>query len=233
MVKALFGGIIMKKLLLSILLATALVNTPNANASIWSKIGGCIFASIAGYTIYKISQNYIENKIINETVESLSLALTPNSTISRLPAKEEEKAFRKKAWLINLRKRVIAQINTKIQDNNLSYNHRIALSNSLQTISAACHAIDNLRTTNPYEQEYLEASRLDQIIENKLINSIILRFKPNNECTQAELLQKKEIDKRRTLIVSRLKHKFSNNFFNFGIASIIEGLGNIFASGLA
>ncbi|MDT8413652.1 MAG: hypothetical protein RQ875_14390 [Vicingaceae bacterium] len=193
----------MKKLLFKTLLIISLTATQASSAlstfdtakdtvsnCYSSKIGFGVVAVIAGYAagtfIYKAYKCYLENKIINETVDALFLSLTLNSTLAKLPKEEQEKAFRKKAWLISMRKRIISQLQ---QQKTLSKEHKAALNKALNNAYLAFNIVD-LFSKNPYEQDYVNASFLDTMIENNIINSILLQFKPNAECNQEELTKK-------------------------------------------
>lgn len=221
-------GMAMKKFLLSTLLFATLIDTPATHAissfdsisstvadlSPFAKVGTGALAVAAGYTAsilaYNSYQQYVENKIINETVEALFLSITLNSTIKKLPKTEREEAFRKKARLINLRKRIIARLEDVITNETLSAEHTAALNQNLQKALKAFALIDKIRNENPYEQEYAVASQLDQMIENNLINSILLRFKPDTECTQQERAKKQELTNRRSIIKQKLQDKIAN-----------------------
>ncbi len=156
---------------------------------------------------YQKSQHYVENKIIDETVDALVLALTTNATLQRLPQEERERAFRKKAKLINMRKRMLNRLINHVADttNGLSEAHRTLLQEDIELVKAIFTVVDLVRTQNPYEKEYAEASILDTAIENTVMNSIILMSKPENECTPKELSQKQQKAVRRDKIIAKLK----------------------------
>ncbi|MDR3550705.1 MAG: hypothetical protein P4L31_04785 [Candidatus Babeliales bacterium] len=219
----------MKKLLLGSMLACTLMCTPAgyamntfnpmaSTASTWSpavKMSAGILAGITGYTIgkylYAKYTAYVNNQIINETVDALYLSITLNNTIEKLPQSEREQAFRNKARYINIRKRVIAQLEDIAKQKSLSQEHHIALDNRLNRISFLFKCVDGMRNQNPYEDEYSVASRFDKIIEKNIINSIILNLKPDNECTQEEFTKKQALADRRSIISDKLQERISKN----------------------
>lgn len=167
--------------------------------------------SSAKYFNNNKSRNYIENKIVDEAVDYLALIFTLNSTIEKLPQKERENLLRQKAWLLNIRRRIINKLKDIINKPNLSEEYRFRLNGSLQKISKAFDLIDNLKEENIYEKEYKDPSWFDKIIENNIIESILSCFKPDPECTQKELQKKQEATKRIFNIISKLKNKVEYN----------------------
>lgn len=223
----------MKKLLLGTMFIIALISAPfghamnplASSAIPWSstaKVSAGILAGMTGYTLgkylYAKYTAYVNNKIINETVDALYLSITLNNTIEKLPQSEREQAYRKKAQCINARKRVIVQLTDIEKQASLSKQHSASLHKLLYRTSKIFNLVDSIRTQNPYEQDYIVASRLDKIVENSLIKSIILNLKPENECTQAELTKKQELAHRRSIIEHKLKNKIVENALdNYGI----------------
>lgn len=164
---------------------------------------------------YDQGKKYLESKIINETVDAITLALTRNSTIDTWPAVQKENALRKKAQLINMRKRVLAVLTDKVSDNSreLSQEHRNLLAYEVKRANNFFSIVDVVRKENPYEKEYEVASLVDQTIESYIISSIILELKPNAECTQKELNEKQTKMERKAKILAKLEHKVSKTIF--------------------
>lgn len=152
-------------------------------------------------------QEYVENKIVDTAVDAIVLMFTKNSTLQKLPAKKQEAALRKKARLINIRKRVLIQLNEKLEDTDhkLSSAHYDNLHGKVKMANIAFAIIDAVREENPYEKEYAQAGAIDKIIETKIIESIILETKPDSECTPGELKEKEIKAVRRAKILEKLK----------------------------
>lgn len=170
--------------------------------------GSCLAAGYAGYKLYHYGQEYLENRIIDEAVDAIQTGLTPVYTLQNMPAHKREEILKKKARLINIRKRIMAQLDRHVNGASaLSPQHKETIQEDLKLAKTACKLIDAVRTSNPYEAEYTQASTIDQIIEKNIINSILLVTKPDNECTQKELQQKKAKEIRKAKIVEKLKGK--------------------------
>ena len=170
-------------------------------------------ASYAGYQLFKFGyqkfQEYREDYILNATVESITTALYPLRLVQTLPAEEKEKILRRKAQLINQRKRIIAQLEEIIATNNvgLSQTHQEALKNQVAAIKLAFKAIDLFRKDNPYETDYLVPSYLDSITENAVVKGIILNLKPDCECTRQDTIEKEKSAARKAKLIAKLKTK--------------------------
>lgn len=218
-----------KSLVRSILFATiggAILTLPNSSIAFSScdditvtNAAKVAAIGLGAYATYKIAffcynqfNEYIENKIITEAADNFILAVTSNYTLQKLPVEQREKAFRRKARLIGMRKRIINDLKQKLSDsaNNFSSEHRKLLQEKIALADTLFAGIDLARTENPYEDEYGTASTIDAFIESKIINSIILTCKPKEECSIDELTQKQKIEARRTKIVQKASSKISS-----------------------
>lgn len=163
---------------------------------------------IAQYLINQ-SKNYIDQKIEDEIVETITLACTTNGSIEKLPQQEKEAALKKKAWFINVRKRILVKLNTLLNSstNLLSASHHTVLKATIASAQSIFSLVDLVRSTNPYENDYETPSYVDLAIEDQIIDSILLMSKPNAECTQAELAKKAAGKPRQARIAARLKSK--------------------------
>ena len=147
--------------------------------------------------------------------------MTLNTTIERLPEQDKEAAFRKKAQCINMRQRIITKLKTKLQDQDLSPKHKAILSEKLKKTSDIFAVIDTLRKPNPYEKEYLNASMLENLIENNFVNSVVLNLKPDNECSPKEIALKAELALKRSLIINKLENRIAKNIIDKALAVAI------------
>ncbi len=165
--------------------------------------------------IYAQSKEYLENKIIDETVDAIIVGLMPHSKLNNLSVPKREEILRKKARLIAMRKRICSQLEKKITDESiLSPEHKNKLQKNLEFGKKVFKIIDAFRLDNDFEKEYAATSFMDQTIENSILNSIILTTKPNAECTAQELLEKKTKEIRKAKIISKLKMHVSGIVFN-------------------
>lgn len=191
---------------------------------------------LCGYAAYKLAffcynqfNERIENKIITEAADNIVLALTSNSTLQKLPTQQRENAFRAKARLIGMRKRITTDLMQKLADsaNNFSAEHRKSLLGKVIFADSLFAAIDAVRGENPYEDEYETATTMDTFIESKIINSIILTCKPNEECSADELAQKQKIEARRVKIVQKASSKITSywgkKLLSLAIIALIVG----------
>lgn len=172
-------------------------------------LASCAAVGYLGYKFYYQGKEYLENKIIDETVDAIVVGLTPVSSLNGLPNEEREKVLRKKARLINMRKRVLVKLNDQIIDtsNSLSQLHRDAIQEDIYNAKTAFIIIDAFRIKNSYEKDYIVASKLDQYIEDNIVSSIILVKKPDVECTQQELNEKQAKEQCKAKIVAKLQRK--------------------------
>lgn len=78
---------------------------------VYYKYGNALLNKIKNYKNSFITsiKDTAQDKIEDEIVNSLMLAVTPNMFIAGLPKEEKEKLFRKKAQLINARIRILAK----------------------------------------------------------------------------------------------------------------------------
>lgn len=181
-------------------------------------VGAAAIAAATAYAGYKLiswGKHYIqekaENKIVDEMADSVFIALTRNKTINTWSKEEKEAAFRKKAWLINIRKRALNKLAGRIQGlGSISANHRANLNQGLQVANQAFKAIDAIRKRNTYEREYSVPTLLDNAVEDRIVDSLILAFKPKKECSSAELSKKAAAQSRRAKIVAKLRNKKIN-----------------------
>lgn len=167
--------------------------------------------AFAGYKLFNLCHDqfkqHIENKIVEQAADNIVLALTTNKTLEMLPAKKREEAFRNKAHLINMRKRVLATLNTKLKNDPFSPVHHKNLDDKLELANTVFTIVDLFRTENPYEKEYVNPTMYDTFIEDKIVDSIILSCKPTEECTPDELKLKTEIEARREKIIENVSNK--------------------------
>ena len=164
--------------------------------------GCCAAAGYAGYQFYQYSKEYVENRIVEETIQAIEVGLTPVSALDVLSSQDREAALRKKAQLINMRKRVMAALTTQID--TLSNQHKEIIQKDLVRAKKAFSIIDLFRKHNPYEKEYTIATSFDSLVENNIVSSIILTTKPDNECTQKELVEKQKKAERKAKILAKL-----------------------------
>lgn len=213
-----------KSLVRSILFATiggTILTLPNSSIAFPScddinatNVAKAAAFGLCGYVAYKLTyfcynqfNDHIENKIIIEAANNIVLALTSNHTIQKLPTQQREEAFRAKSRLIGMRKRIITNLKNMLADsaNNLSSEHHKALQDKISLADTLFAGIDLVRGENPYEDEYETATTMDAFIESKIINSIILTCKPNEECSLDELSQKQKLEARRDKIVQKAR----------------------------
>ena len=221
------------------LLAFSLMTTPALQAMDWFKglgasqqntlkiaaVGTVVVG--AGYALGKFAYNkykqYMKNRIIDESVEAVVLACTPNLKLSLLPEQARQDALRKKARLINIRKRVVTKLSEAVTHGSTfsSDDHRYALQKNMQYAETAFKLVDAIRFENPYEKEYTVASYVDTVVEKNVIDSLMLASKPDKECSSAELRKKQEIAQRREVILGKLKDRVSIVVLNKLISSTL------------
>lgn len=172
----------------------------------------------SGKLIVDQIKRYIEDRLVDEVLDMLALEFTPNFQIHKLPADECEAALRKKARLINIRKRVIATLALKTQE--LSCEHKKNIQRSIDSFNRLFAVVDAVRRENKYENEHNIASYIDRLIESIFVNSIILRTKPESECTKQELDQRKASLEKKVRLFKKIKER-GDAFILTKIASIL------------
>jgi hypothetical protein len=175
---------------------------------------GLALATVGAFAGYKLLnlchdqfKQHIENKIVEQAANNIVLALTANKTLQLLPESERVQAFKDKAHLINMRKRVLVTLNTTLKNDPFSPVHHKNLDDKLELANTVFTIVDLFRTENPYEKEYANPTMYDTFIENKIVDSIILSCKPTEECTPDELKLKSEIEARREKIIENVSNK--------------------------
>jgi hypothetical protein len=196
----------------------------------------------------------LEQKIIEQAVDDLYLALTRNSTIAAIEDEQERnEKFCKKAQLIQLRKNVLKKIKSKANSSTLelSYLHQWELKNKFLTpIMKLFATLDQLRgqveeperitmlgilksaaskteigqqllVKNPCEtgeitvpEGTLFAQMLERlkstVVEDAIVNSILLQYKPAKELTAEDRAKKEESAKRRQQVLVLFKEKIKS-----------------------
>jgi len=163
----------------------------------------------------KAYNQYLENKIINGTVEHIAVAVTPYTILT------PEATVRKKAQLICARKRIMATLADTIKTGALSPQHAAIVQKNVKTAEKIFKSIDLVRKKNPFEHEYLNATLFDKHMENSVIRSILLITKPDSECTPQELKEKQIRKARKAKIVDRLKIKVNDILLNKIMTTIL------------
>lgn len=171
---------------------------------------GVAAGALVGYKLYQFAYNkykqYNEQIIIDKTVDALIVSCMPVSLVKKLSPKERDELLQKKAWLINIRKRILNKLEEIVaHDNNLSKNHKEVISSKLKTAKTMFAVIDTFKLYNRFENDYKKASYLDTVIENRIINSLIISLKPIEECMPTDLATKQEIQARRKKVIERVK----------------------------
>lgn len=140
----------------------------------------------------------VEEKIVDETVKALKLVLTwDNSGL-------KPEALREKARLIQMRMRIMDALNNETKSQKLSVEHRKALSAMVTLAIPAFKFVDKYRSPIADEENFKTASIKDEFIESKIVESIILSYKPDAECTKKELQKKQEAIVRQEKITQHL-----------------------------
>lgn len=192
---------------------------PSLNEITATDVAKAATIGLGAYATYKLAffcynqfNEYIENKIITEAADNIVLAVTSNYTLQKLPEEQREKAFRAKARLIGMRKRILNDLKQKLSDpaNSFSSEHRKLLQEKITVADILFAAVDLVRIENPYEDEYETPTTMDAFIESKIINSIILTCKPKEECSTDELTQKQKIEARRAKIVQKAQAQITS-----------------------
>jgi hypothetical protein len=144
--------------------------------------------------------NYFNDFVTDQASDALILVLSPNVVLS-------DGQLRDKARLIQIRKRVLSKLIDQIeQDRKLKENRLLSL--FAASANHMCKALDCIRPINPYEPLYAYPSLVEQIQERVLLNSVILKFKPDAECTKEELDRKKTKYRRLFQVVVKAWKKF-------------------------
>lgn len=184
---------------------------------------GLSVAALGGYKIgsyfYKITRLKVENKIEDDVVQLIILSLTLNASINALPAKEREQKFRAKARCINIRMRVMNKLDDLISssESTLDATHKELLRKKIKPIKSFFDSLDDWRKLpfciqNPYEKEYREPTFTDKIFEQRMIDSILLSIKPDEECTAQELELKKSAEERKIRILKKVTDGIANQW---------------------
>jgi len=173
----------------------------------WSAKRTISFATVAaamvciyklGPQIYISIQDKIKTEVDEELVRCLVLMLTPNCFIQQLKGAERNIKFQKKARLTTSSRRVENRLKNLLESstNRLSDNHKKELKETLRKTKLIFDSVGFIDSgmsfliKNPFENDYKEPGYIDQIIENRIYESIILSSKPLNECTENEKLQR-------------------------------------------
>lgn len=169
-----------------------------------------------GKLLYNKIFNLFDEKVENEIVCQIILAFTSNSTIDKFSEPERESAFRKKAKLINMRLRVMEQIEilAHCRHSTFSKQHQMKLMNWYNKVKSTFSYIDIARESflslkNPYEQEYKNSTLITSVIEKQIIESIVFSCKPEAEYTAADIKKKNQITRRRINILRKLQNELS------------------------
>lgn len=171
-----------------------------------AKVGAVsVVAFYGGKLIVDKIKLYLEDRLIDELLDMLVLEFTPNFQIQKLPADQCEAALRKKARLINIRKRVIAALALRAKE--LSCEHQENIHRSIRSFKAVFKVVDAVRRENNYENDYKTASYVDRQIENSFVNSVILNTKPESECTKQELFQRKASLEAKVRLARKIKER--------------------------
>jgi hypothetical protein len=167
------------------------------------------------YVGYGYGKKYVEQKVIDEIVNDFVIACTTRATIEKLSPEKQEEILRKKAKLVTMRKRIINSLDEQIKaDTSLSTAHHDALASNIKLAQTAFEAIDFLRTENPFEKEYEEASMIDAVVENRIRAALIAAAKPADECTPQEIAASKAKEEMQAQLLERLQDKIPSLALN-------------------
>lgn len=209
------------------MLGILLLVTPQTQPKSWSFVSKIAVTAVAGFTIgkvvYNTAMNYLENKIVDETVHALYAGITFSNSIKNMSPSDREQALRQRAWLLNIRKRVTAALHARIDQGKLTMHHARALKTHLLKIESFLGALDYVTAENEYEHEYVNPTYVDSLIEHLIIRSILLQTKPDHECTVQELAKKEEMKKRKDIITHKLKDQLYANACD----KVLESMGMI------
>lgn len=163
-----------------------------------SVVAGC---SYIGYKLYKNVKIFktIENKIVDRMTNALASFLVHNDKLT-------DKELKDKAWINNIRKRVILRLRAK-DISMLSEQHQKAYTKSLARTRKFFSTLDFVYMPTKYDDNYVEPTALDVLIENKMVDSFVVSAKPEAECTQSELLKKQAAEKRSHEILIKITEK--------------------------
>lgn len=106
----------------------------------------CVVAIGGGVLIYKKFNNWLDQRIMHQAAEDVILALTPNTTIDTYPEPQRMDAFCRKIQLMNLRKRILTQLDTALVSGSLSPAHKENLQAYLKTAKLFFGALDTAFT---------------------------------------------------------------------------------------
>lgn len=142
---------------------------------------------------------------------------------------KEEKDFRDKARFISMRKNIMEKLQKQIPSIQNDA-HRSILDTEYKLATDLFNKVDQYRdnrksekseleryytTVDRYEKEYQGSMSIrrsiDQIIEDRLVASIILFTKPDSQCSPQELAQKKVNQERRIEIGQKVMQKLKDN----------------------
>lgn len=194
--------------------------TPTISGKKVAALAAGATAAVIGYKLvrysYALAKKYLEEKVHDKVVDTIVIALAPPSTLNALSSDKKEKALRTKAWITALRKRILSRLDEYLMHEGkvLSPAHQKTIATNLKRAQLTFTIIDIVRSTNPYGHDYDVASRLDQIIEKRIIQSLLLACKPDSECNAAELAQKKSQEENKTKIMAKLQSKVSGLVFD-------------------
>lgn len=161
--------------------------------------------------LYNQCKEYVADKIADASADAIVVAFTPKF---KIPADQLDQVMHKKAQLICMRKRVLLNLDRKLNTElpTISAEHRKALEANLKHANFVFGLIDKVRAENPFEKEYAIATRVEEIIENNIVNSMILEAKPTAECTPEEITKKQAMAKQRAKTLSKVKDKIAHTW---------------------
>ncbi|MDR3647146.1 MAG: hypothetical protein P4L22_06405 [Candidatus Babeliales bacterium] len=172
------------------------------------QIVGVLCGAYLGYNLIKKSysslKSNIEQEFENKFVHLIKLQFQSNKNCS-------DSELRDKAWAINIRK-CLKQKLSEISSSDSRWSTHF--DKALKKFIATFIIVDTTRSMlkslgNKYEQEYTKTyeqlSYIDKKLVDTLVNNILLKYKPENLCTEQEKLKKQEIKERAHRIQEKLK----------------------------
>ena len=189
------------------------INLSN-NHKIVLKTTVALTAAYYAYSYGKIAYIYISNKIAEKNEKELIRLIELQF---KLNPQCNDQELKDKAWSVNIRKRVLEQLE-KIDCNDSRWSQNFQdeftkLEKNFKTFDKVRNGINTCTVgilANNREEEfdkpYEELSYLDQYMINMVVDNTLLKYKPDNECTLSEIAQKKEMKESSKRINKALKN---------------------------